>query len=138
MADLTITASQVLAGAGAVIETGNAGETITQGQTVYRNSSDKEIYLADADDTAATATVLGIALNSASDGQPIKFQTDGTITLGAGAAPTEGVIYVLSGTAGGIAPSADLATSDYVSILGVGNASNGISLNIQASGFQVQ
>lgn len=137
MADLTITAAQVLKSTGAVVETGNAGETITQGQSVYRKAADKEIYKADANVTAAEAAAVGIALNSAADGQPIKFQTDGSITLGAGAAPVEGTVYVVSATAGGIAPVADLVSTNYVTTLGVGNGSNGIDMILKATGSQV-
>ena len=137
MADLTITAAQVLKSTGAVVETGNAGETITQGQSVYRKAADKEIYKADANVAAAEAAAVGIALNSAADGQPIKFQTDGSITLGAGAAPVEGTVYVVSATAGGIAPVADLVSTNYVTTLGVGNGSNGIDMILKATGSQV-
>jgi hypothetical protein len=61
----------------------------------------------------------------------------GTITIGAGASVTAGEIFVLSCDADKIAPEADLAASDYVSILGVGNASDGIDLGIQNTGTQV-
>lgn len=135
MADLTITAANVLKGTGAIISTANAGETITQGQPVYINSSDKEAYRADADASLAAAAAVGIALNSASNGQPIKYQTGGTITLGTG---TEGVVYCVSATAGGIAPVSDLTTGDYVTILGVGNDASGLIMNLNATGFQVQ
>jgi hypothetical protein len=60
-------------------------------------------------------------------------QTAGPITIGAGAAPAVGTIYCLSATAGGIAPSADLATGNRTTILGVGAATNAIVLRVNSS-----
>lgn len=125
MADLTVTASQVLPGAGARFADGTAGVAVTAGQVVYQSTSDT-MLLADADaGTPAAANGRGIALNGASIGQPVRIQTEGTITLGAGAAPVKGTIYVLSGTAGGICPAADLASGDRVTVLGVGGTTAG-------------
>lgn len=104
-----------------------AGATITAGQAVYKNSSGTWAP-ADADASAETAGQrgVGVALNGASSGQPLDVAIGGEYDPGATA--TEGVIYVLSGTAGGIAPSADLAANDWVTILGVGNSSGNIDL----------
>lgn len=138
MADLTVTATQVLPGAesaGATFASGVAGATITAGQPVYLDTTTSTYKVADNNDTSATlAVVAGIALHGAASGQPLKIQTGGPFTIGAGAAPTVGIIYCLSATAGGIAPSADLATGNRVTILGVGAASNAINLRIYASG----
>jgi hypothetical protein len=57
----------------------------------------------------------------------------GYLTLGAAAAPTVGIIYCVSATAGGIAPSADLTTGDYVTILGVGATTNRLAVDIFVS-----
>lgn len=125
MADLVVTASQVLPGAGARFADGTAGAAITAGQACYNSTSDT-MLLADADaGTPAAANVRGIALNGAAIGQPVRIQTEGVITLGAGAAPVKGTIYVLSGTAGGICPALDLAAADRVTIIGVGGTTAG-------------
>lgn len=125
MADLTITATQVLPGAGARYADGTAGAAIVAGQAVYNSTSDT-MLLADADaGTPAAANVRGISLNAASIGQPVRIQTEGIIMLGAAAAPVKGTIYVLSGTAGGIAPSTDLAAADRVTVIGVGGTTAG-------------
>lgn len=135
MADLSITATEVLYISGQKV-TYNAGETITAGQVVYKSSN--TLKLADADSTLALATVVGIALNGGATGQPIACQTSGTITIGATAAMTQGEIYLLSATAGGIAPEGDIATEDdYVVVLGVANDSDQIVLNIHNSGVQI-
>ena len=131
MVDLAITATQVLPGAesaGATFESGIAGVTVTAGQAVYLDSTTNTYKLADNNSTAPEAIVRGIALHGAAAGQPLKIQTGGPMTLGAGAAPTVARPYVLSGTPGAIAPVADLATGMRTTILGVGIAGNGIQL----------
>lgn len=135
MADLTITAASVAKTAG-TIQNGTAGATITAGQSLYLDSSAGTLKLLDADDTAATATFAGIALNGGATGQPISYLAPGG-TINPGATVTVGEIYVASGTAGGIAPEGDLATGDYVTIIGVGLTSSTMYLVGYSSGVQV-
>lgn len=135
MTDLSITASQVLPDANGNSATGLAGASITAGQVVYLDSASSTYKLFDANDTGANAVSPGIALNGASAGQPIKVQLTGTITLGAGAGPTLGLVYVASANAGGIAPSADIASNWRTTILGVGGTSNTLVLAIANSGM---
>lgn len=133
MADLTITAASVVAGSNAVIERGTAGATIPAGQVVYKEAATGQFKL--ADNNSATAEVrapYGIALNGASANQPIAVQKSGDITIGA--TLTAGVEYYLSGTAGGIAPVADLTTGMYTSALGMAKSTTVLALNIQSSG----
>lgn len=136
MADLAITATQVLPGldtAGATFENGIAGVTVTAGQPVYLDSSTSTWKLADNNSTAPEAVARGIALHPASPGQPLKVQTGGPITLGAGAAPVLAKIYVLSGTPGAIAPVTDLVTGMRTTILGVGGPLNTLIMRIWAT-----
>lgn len=136
MADLTVTAANVAKVSGTV-QNGTAGETITAGQALYSDSTDSNhLKLADCDNTSATATFVGIALNGAADGQPIAYLAPGA-TINPGATVTVGEIYVVSGTAGGIAPEGDLATGDYVSVIGVGLTSSQIYIIGYNSGVQV-
>ena len=133
MADLTITAANVVRGSNAKIEHGDAGATITAGQCVYRDTTDGEYKLSDADSgTAAVRSVRGIALNSASDGQPMTILRSGDITIGASV--TAGVAYYLSDTPGGIAPVADLATGDYPTLIGIAKSTTVIAVKINESG----
>lgn len=133
MTDLVITAANVVPGTGAKKRTGTAGATITAGQTVYLDSSDNKYKAYDADSgTAAVRTLAGIALNGASNGQPLTIQYDGNITIGATVAA--GVIYVGSDTAGGIMPAADIETGDYVTVIGVGISTTQIKLTFIESG----
>lgn len=138
MADITITTANVAEGSNAVVEHGTAGAAITIGQAVYKDSSDSKWKLADADNSAATAgsNDIGIALTEAdADGQRISVQKRGDINLGA--TLTVGEIYVLSGTAGGIAPEADLASNDWVTVLGVASTASNLVMDPIVSGAQV-
>jgi hypothetical protein len=133
MADLVITAANVLAGSGAKKVAGTAGATITAGQVVYLDSADSEYKLADADSaTAAVRSPAGIALHGASDGQPLTILSKGPITIGA--TVTAGVAYYLSPTAGGICPVADLLTGDYPTVLGLATSATVIEVDIQVAG----
>lgn len=135
MADLSITAANVALVSG-TSGTGTAGETVTAGQALYLKSADSRLWLADCDDTSATATIKGVALNGASAGQPLAYAESGAVVT-IGATTTIGEIYVLSGTAGGVAPEGDHASDDYVSLIGVGVTAANIKLTIVNSGVQV-
>lgn len=134
MSDLSITAANVVPAANAILIDGIAGATIAAGQLCYKDSTN-QYQLSDANGAAALRTVDGIAVNSASSGQPIKLQTGGD--LNPGATVVVGKPYVLSATAGGIAPVTDLATGHYVSTIGIGTTASNISVKIHNSGVAV-
>lgn len=134
MADISVTAGNVAEYANGQTAWGTAGETITAGQTLYLNSTTGKLMKADAD-TAAESVCKGIALNGGSLNQPIKYIYGGEYT--AGGTVAVGTVYVVSATAGGIAPLADLTSGDYVSILGVASTAARIKLNIFNSGIAV-
>ena len=131
MADLTVTPAQVLKGANAEIESGRlAGEVIDAGESVYLKASDQKWWLAD-NGTAAEAAVKGIALASATvAGQPIDVQKGGTITIGAGASVTAGLILVASANGGKLAAVADVTSGLFMTVIGIADASDGIKLGI--------
>jgi hypothetical protein len=130
MADLTITASNVVAGSNAVIETKLTSGAITAGEVVYLDANDK-YNLADTDSaTPAVRKPRGIALNSAASGQYMTIIKEGDVTLGS--VLTKGSIYVLSGTSGKIAPTADLASGDYTAFLGTALSATVLKLKIHA------
>ena len=131
MADITITAANVVRITGSVVNM-TAGEALTAGQLVYKDTAaDNVIKLADAD-AEASAVILGVALHAALSGQPIAVQTTGTITIGG--TVVVGEIYCATPTAGGVGPEADTLTGDYLSIFGVGTSATVITLNIFNSG----
>ncbi len=136
MADLTLTAANVLAGSNATTNLGTAGATITAGQVVYFDDTTKTYKLADTDSaTAAVRSPIGLALNGASSGQPLMVQTGGDITLGA--VLTAGTAYYLSGNAGGICPVADVASGDYPVILGMAKSTSVLAIKIVEAGVAI-
>lgn len=136
MADLSITAANVQPGTGSTVVHGTAGATVTAGQPVYKDANDSDKWKpADADASEAAAEAIGIALNSAADEQPLAICKRGLMQTGA--TTVKGTIYVLSGTAGGICPAADLASGDWTTILAVAaDNTGGLNVSIYASGVQ--
>lgn len=134
MADLTITAASVAAGSGAkVVKQYNAGASVTAGQVLYLDSATNTLKLADNDSaTAAVRSPVGIALHAAASGQPLAYLSQGSITIGATTAVGE--VYVLSSTAGGICPHADVGAGDYNTIIGVGTSTTAIDVKLHSAG----
>lgn len=111
------------------------GATIAPGDTLYLDTTDNEYKLADANGSATTATVAGIALTEGVDGGFGLMATGGSIYL-VGATLSVGQAYVLSATAGNIAPESDLIANDYVSHLGYATTANILQLSIKNTGAQ--
>ena len=137
MADLTITPANVVTGDASGIDKNYfAGATITAGQVVYLDGATQRWLLADNNSaTAAVRVPAGVALHSASNGQPLAVQRSGDITIGA--TLTAGVVYYLSDTPGGICPVADLAAGEYPSALGIAKSTTVLGLNITSSGVSL-
>lgn len=133
MADISITAANVLAGTNSTRKHGTSGATITAGQVVYLEDSSNTWKLADNNSaTDAVRTAQGIALNGASSGQPITVLTGGDITIGG--TLTAGVAYYLSDTPGGICPVADVGSGEYTCLLGMATSTSVLSVAIKYSG----
>lgn len=141
MADVSVTAADVLASSNAVKKHGTAGATITAGQVVYYDASAGTWKLAQADGTTAEAGSggVGIALHGAASGQPLVVVVEDS-NLDPGATLTEGEIYLVSATAGGIMPEADASavTPDYVTLLGVALSTGNLYLKPIYTGSQQQ
>lgn len=137
MADVTVTAAEVLPKTGVnATQTSEVtwGGTITAGLAVYRDTADNNDCKAADCLAAASAVVAGIAMNGGGDGQPGQIAVSGNIDPGFTVAVGE--TYVLS-EAGAITPITDLATDDYVAIIGHGIDATTLRLNIQNLGVQV-
>lgn len=132
-ADITVTAASVKLVSGPT-ETGTTAEAVAAGQAVYVTTAGL-IGLADADASGKDACA-GIAINSAASGQPISYAKSGAV-VNTGATVVVGTIYVLSATAGGVAPAADLKSTHKTTILGVATTAANIKLSIVASGIAV-
>lgn len=140
MADLAITASQVLKVGTPVVDqrVAASGVTIANGDILYIDGSD-EFQLAECDQSAVEAEATHIALTSAAPGQDCLgalLQNGLVVTLGAAAAPASGIGYWLSATAGKHAPEADLIATNYGTFLGVGIGNNQVRYGVVASGVQ--
>src|SRR5688500_13099898 len=100
MANLAITAANVLASANALKLEGVAAEAITAGQPVYKAATDgNRLNIADANTSAATSAVIGIALHGAAAGQPLTYVYEDSAFTPGGALPV-GQTYCVSATAG--------------------------------------
>lgn len=137
MADITVTAANVVPDAGYKSLKLTAGGTVTRGNPVYQDSgASYKVKRADANASQATAQVMGIALNDAGDGQPVEVMTEGVLAFGA-AVIAAGLLYVVSATAGGIAPSADLTTGWYTGLVGYALDTSKLQLMIRPTGVVV-
>lgn len=117
MADLTITAANVLAGANAVTRMSVLGAAVAVGEVVYEDPADSmKLKLADANGATAAQNPVGVALTAGNAGQPALIVTDDDdFTPGGTLVP--GTVYVLSANPGKIAPSADAVAGWRVSVL---------------------
>ncbi len=135
MADLTITRQDVALSTAAVsFIRVQVAEAVTQGQPLYRAATNSKYYKAAATgSSAANASVLAMTAASA-DGYVLAVKSGDVII---GATTTQGTTYVVSATAGSIAPHADLGSGNYVTNLGIAISATVLRLNIQASGIAI-
>ncbi len=135
MADVSITATSVAPGTDTQYMDGFLGASVTAGQVVYLDTATNTFKLADANASSTTANAAGIAMNGGASGQPVKVAVAGTIT--AGGTLTTGSVYVLSATAGGIAPVADLASGHYPVIVGIATSAALLKLSMFKGGVAI-
>ncbi len=134
MADLSITAADVVAGANAQIGRGTAGATIAAGELIYRHATNKTLLLADANSASSTVTVEGMALHAATANQPVAWVADGDVTVGN--ILTVAATYILSANAGKVCPVADLASGSWLSLVGFGKSATVLTIKRVNSGVQ--
>ena len=121
MANKSITLASVVASLKAIKKIGIAGETITAGQTIYKDGvNSAKLKLADSN-VAVRSQVAGIAPHGASNNQPLSYAIEDP-NFTPGCEVTIGEILVASATPGSIAPAADLTTGDYPTVLGIGKS----------------
>lgn len=127
-ADLSITATNVIPSSAAVIQTGTAGEALTAGQLVYKKASDRKFYKADCDSaTAEVRDCYGLAVTSSATGAPVSIVIEDSSLQIAASGLTNGTIYLLSATAGGLAPAADATTGWRVTVVAVAKSATTIA-----------
>lgn len=136
MADISITAANVVAGESAARLDGKAGEAIAAGKAVYLNTTTGLWMLADSNSATAEARqAKGIALNAAALNQPLAIHKSGDITIGA--TLTAGLAYYLSDTPGGICPVADIGAGEFVCLIGLAKSATVLSVAIQFPGVSL-
>lgn len=123
MPDLTITAASVLFTSGTKV-TGVAGASVTAGQGLYLDSTTSTLKLAQSDGTAAEGDAVGIALHAAGSGQPLVYAATGSV-INIGATTAKTTTYMVSAAAGGVAPQADLVSTNRIVRLGYATATDG-------------
>ena len=140
MADLTITAANVVWSSGSGPVSGyNAGASVTAGQCVYLDSSTNPatLKLAQCDGTAAEAAAVGIALHAAGTGQPLAYAPTGAV-INIGATTAKTTTYMVSAAAGGVAPQADLVSTNKITRLGYAtDAAGAFVVDIKNTGASV-
>ena len=93
-----------------------AGETLSQGQAVYINSSDGEVYKAIASGTVDQATIIGFAKENKNAGLVVTIQVGGVLSL---SGLDEGEIYFLSeASAGSITSTPPSTPGQFVTRVG--------------------
>lgn len=114
MADLTVTAANVAVGSSTTkVRVVQFGETMTAGMGCYLKTSDSKWWKADADlTTLESTTQFAIVLTGASGDAYGAIVYEGPIIMGATVA--NGMAYIASETAGGIAPVSDFSAMTTV------------------------
>lgn len=130
MADISITAANVLGGTGANLEIKTLATTAAQGKALYLLANGT-VGLADSNGSSPANSFYGFSLTSGSAGQPVvvdradsAFVSGGTLAIGP--------VY-LSNTAGGITQTlADLASGSTLIIIGAATSttSNASTINL--------
>lgn len=110
------------------------GATIAAGNVLYQDSTDSEYKLADADASLATARAAAIAVTPGVDGGHGFIAKGGSVIL-VGTTMVVGRTYYLGPTAGEIVEAADVATADYVTVIGTAATATQLDLAITPSGI---
>lgn len=133
MADISVTAANVAKVTGGVCRDFNAAVTIVAGEYVYLDANNvwRKAQCDGMAIEAGSGTRTGVALHGALAGQPLAVQETGTITIGGTVAV--GTVYAVSAAAGGIAPVADLVSTNKLSLVGVGVSTTVIDMAIKAA-----
>lgn len=131
MADLSVVAANVKPGSDLVTKRGIAGEAISAGESVFK-ATDGELELCEKDQAAEDAACVGVALNDAAPLQPVEYGITGTIDMGA--ILSVGETYIVGAGPGGLAPEADGATGNFVTVVGIAISGNNLKLGILQSG----
>ena len=136
MADVTQTAANVRANAGATVQVVRVGATVTPGDFLYSDTTDNGDYKLASTASDAASNAAAMSLGYGDDGDLVPVAVAGTVEIGG--TTVKGTIYTAADTAGGIRPNADNASGDFVTILGVASDTAGtLKLSFFKSGISV-
>lgn len=110
-----------------------AGEDIDAGMWLYLDSGTGKVFKA-RNDTAAKATVVGIAVSSARTNQPLNYISSGSLGFNVPQFSGAALQLVLSGTYGKAMDAADLSTGQYLSILGYSTDTDQMQIALSNTG----
>lgn len=135
-ANVTVTGEIVLNGSpggdhaadGPTTATFNAGATVTVMDTVYMGSAGKWL-LTDADATSTASGMLGISLESKTDGQAMKVALSGSFVRDDTWNWTVGGTIYLSTTAGALTQTQPVGTDDVIRVVGFAVSADVIYFN---------
>ena len=132
MADYSLTAANIVFSDDATLLGGQvAGVAIDTGEIVYYDADDKKwmLAVATAADAAGEDNVGMAACSASADGHPLIVCTfDPSLTLSATWLAVNTFQVVSPANAGGIAPSSDLASNNYLTHLGTAISTTGHAL----------
>jgi hypothetical protein len=110
-----------------------AGETLVQGEPFYFSNSAG--MRSRSSGTVSQARVDGIVLTPATVGQTFLYAIPGS-SVDVGATLTVAQVYIVSANVGKIAPIGDLATTNYLTVLGVATTTSTLLFRPLESGAQ--
>ena len=123
-------------GSGLIVETIDAGATITVGKLCYL-ASDGDWELTDADVETTTKGMLGISLEGSTNGNDMKTLLQGFFRDDSFAFIAGDTLYV-STTAGGITNTAPTTAGDFVRVIGYAITDDLIYFNPSSTYIEVQ
>src|SRR5574343_1651946 len=140
MADVAITATNVVADSSAQVAPGVLGETVTAGMVVYKKPSDNLWYKADALTAekagSGQAYNIKIALSGGSVGQRITLLEPGQeYTVGGTVVPGRTYVVSKTATSGAISPETDLVATNLYTVLGYAISTTKIKFNPNPTGL---
>lgn len=139
MADITITASDVLVADSVRVAAVEAGVAVTAGQVLVYDPTDDDYILASNSTLAlsgnAGAASIVMAVGAAGAGQRVAVVGGGN-TITVGSVLSKGRVYVLSAN-GLISPESDATTGDFVTIIGYALSATELYFNPQSTGLEI-
>jgi hypothetical protein len=134
MANLSITAADVICTPPTGDIAAISGEAFAVGDILYKKPSDGLYYKAVATSAEAAAAACMALTATAAAGQPFFGSRSLTIDVGA---VTEGVLYFVAATAGKLCPESDLVSGNFKTLFGFGSSDSEITPSILATGFEI-